>query len=482
MMNTNNENCVLPSMTFFYTDNCERQALAPVAVEATNRGFDVKFSMNSKERAEIGVYCEHACTPNADFSVIMLHDLAQRHDVWPSFWRYEPWSKFDMGIVPGKSWVDRWQTQAGFSIARPRLGVFDLGWPKADLVFRDKNIFANEAEKLRNTLGLKYEKSVLYAPSWENNGKQDDFVKAFIDMPVNVLLKQAPWSDDYPRVLENIRQMNELHRGCAGNVHIIDVEVSIMYCLSLADVLVSDESSVLTEALLLDVPGVAVTDWLIPDSNPPRPASVPYDYVTKTTKAQMRKTVKEILAESESTRQKTRQDRDYQFSHLGKSAVLIMDNIVAAIEGRALPTPAITAQVDIDRTEYLRAEQYLNASDSLEAMKILIPLMQAETECWEVYNDLGTMMFNEGNLEDAFFLLENAVKRAQDPVIPLSNLIEAYCAANQPEMALLNLAQLSRHVSKSQDKIAAIRNCMEALLSVEQSLENQHEVNLAINA
>lgn len=480
MTKTNSSNRSLPAMTFFYTDNCERQALAPVALEAEHRGFEVKFSTNSKERAEIGVYCEHACQPNADFSVIMLHDLAQRHDIWPSFWRYEPWNKFDIGIVPGKSWVDRWQTQAGFSIARPRLGVFDLGWPKADLVFRDKDVFSLEADKLRKTLGLKYEKSVLYAPSWENHGKQDDFVKAFVDLPVNVLLKQAPWSDAYPGVLENIRQMNELHRGCADNVHIIDVEVSIMYCLSLADVLVSDESSVLTEALLLDVPGVAVTDWLIPDTNPPRPASVPYDYVTKTTKSKMRETVEAILAEPENTRQKTRQDRDNQFSNLGKSAVLIMDNIEAAIESKVLPNSPITAQVDLDRAEYLRAEQYINASNTLEAMKVLIPLVQAKTECWEVYNDLGTMMFNEGNLEDAFFLLENAVQRAPDPVIPLSNLIETYCAANQPDMALLNLAQLSRHVPKSQDKIVAIRSCMEALLSVQQ-LEYEHDANLSIS-
>ncbi|MDP3744464.1 MAG: hypothetical protein Q8Q76_09020 [Methylotenera sp.] len=474
MTNSMLEKKTFPTMTFFYTDNCERQALEPIANEAEKRGIDVRFSTNSKEFAEIGVYCEHACTPNADFSVILLHDLAQRHDIWPNFWHYEPWSAFDIGLVPGKSWIDRWQTQADYPVARPRLGVFDFGWPKADLAFRDKEVFSREAEKLRVTLGLKYEKSVLYAPSWENHGKQDDFVKAFVDMPVNVLLKQAPWSDAYPGVLENIRQMNELHRDCADNVHIIDIEVSIMYCLSLADVLVSDESSVLTEALLLDVPGVAVTDWLIPDTNPPRFASVPYDYVTKTTKAQMRQTVEAILNEPENIRQKTRQDRDNQFSNLGNSAVLIMDTITAAFEGRELPHPAIAAKVDLDRAEYLRAEQFLNASNTLEAMKIMLPLVKAETNCWEVYNDLGTMMFNEGNLEDAFFLLENAVKRAPNPVIPLSNLIETYCAADQADMALFNLAQLSRYVPKTHNKVAAIRSCMEAMLSDTQNPAYTH--------
>ena len=31
------------------------------------------------------------------------------------------------------------------------------------------------------------------------------------------MVKQAPWPDNYPQILENIRRMNELHSGCAGN-------------------------------------------------------------------------------------------------------------------------------------------------------------------------------------------------------------------------------------------------------------------------
>jgi tetratricopeptide (TPR) repeat protein len=459
------ETRLFPRMTFFYLDGCERQTVEPIAAEAAKRGIEVRFSDNLAERAEIGVYCQHACRPNADFSVIMLHDLAQRHDIWPAFWQREPWNAFDIGLLPGKSWIDRWQTQADFPSARPRLGVFDLGWPKADLALRNKEEFGRQAEALRASLGLKHQKSVLYAPSWENHGKQDDFVKAFVDLPVNVLLKQAPWSEAYPTVLESIRQMNELHRGCADNVHIIDTNISIMYCMGLADVLVSDESSVLTEALLLDVPGVAVTDWLIPDCDPPRTACVPYDYVTKTSKAKLRQTVEAILSEPDSTRQKTRMDRDRQFSHLGSSAGRVMDTIEAAIDGRALPHPAAVAQVDLDRTEYLRAEQLLEACQTDKAAKILFELAKAETACWEVYNDLGTLMFKDGDLSAATFLLETAVTKAPEPITPLANLIEVHCAANRPEMALNTLAQLSRHTPKSENALLAIRGCMIALLS-----------------
>lgn len=465
MTNSMPEKTFLPTITFFYTDNCERQALEPIATEALKRGIEVRFSTNSKEHAEIGVYCEHACSPNANFSVILLHDLAQRHDIWPNFWHYEPWNAFDIGCLPGQSWVNRWQTQADFPITLPRLGVFDIGWPKADLVFKDKERFAKEAEKLRQKLGLKYEKSVLYAPSWENHGKQDDFVKAFMDLPVNVLLKQAPWSNSYPQVLENICQMNELHKDCAENVHIIDVEVSIMYCLSLADVLVSDESSVLTEALLLDVPGVAVTDWLIPDTIPPRPASVPYDYVTKTTKAEMRQVVEAILAEPESTRIKTRQDRDHQFSYLGESSMRVMDIIEAGYMKQPFSHPPLIAQVDLDRVEYLRAEQLIANNQVSEGLSILLDLLKNETHCWEVYNDLGDLSFKDGNIEDAKFLIQRAIALSPEPSVPLCNLSEIYCTSNQPDMALATLAQLSRHSSKSEQAISSIRACMLALMS-----------------
>ncbi|HSH87830.1 MAG TPA: hypothetical protein VK958_11340, partial [Methylophilus sp.] len=139
----------LPAITFFFTDNCERQALAPIADEAASRGFPIQWSTDSKQYAEIGVYCEHACKPNAGFSMILLHDLAQRHDIWPHFWHHEPWNAFDMGIVPGPAWVDRWQTQAVFAKARPKLGVFDLGWPKADLVYRNQDAFKQQAQSLR---------------------------------------------------------------------------------------------------------------------------------------------------------------------------------------------------------------------------------------------------------------------------------------------------------------------------------------------
>lgn len=333
----------LNSITFFHSDDCERQAVAPIADEAARRGFDVRFSSDLSERVQIGVYCQHACKPNADFSVIMLHDLAQRHDIWPQFWNTEPWHHFDMGLVPGQAWVDRWASQAGQQTAWPKLGVFNVGWPKADLVYRDRERFADEARKLRAELGLKHERSVLYAPSWENDGKQDDFVRALLDLPVNLLLKQAPWAPEYRGVWDNIHTMNALHQGIADNVHIVDPRVSIMYCIGLSDVLVSEESSVLIEAALLDVPAVSVSDWMIPDRNPPRPACVPFDHVLKTTRAGLRGSIEKLLAEPEVARRSARTLRDRHFAHFGESSCRVVDLLEAALQGGTLPQAPLAA-------------------------------------------------------------------------------------------------------------------------------------------
>jgi tetratricopeptide (TPR) repeat protein len=450
-MNINNTKSPI---TFFYTDNCERQALEPIAQEARNRGYETVYSMNSREYAEIGVYCEHACTPNAKFSTIMLHDLAQRHDVWPNFWHHEPWDRFDLGFLPGESWVDRWKSQAHYPQSRPRLGIFNTGWPKADLVFKDRDMFSKQGELLRQSLNLKHEKTVLYAPSWENNFKQDEFVKAFVDLPVNLLLKQAPWPTTYPDILKNIKEMNDLHAGLAENIHIVDPEISIMYCLGIADAIVSDESSVLTEALLLGVPPVAVVDWLIPDQNPPRKASVPYDYVIKTSRVRMREDVINILENPSAVTSKIHSDRDQQFSNLGSSSKIAMDLIEDGLANASMGSSQfrfspLDATVDADRIEYQRYVDLLAAGDSSKAMEILYLLLEKNTLCWQVYNDFGNLAYKNGNLQDALNMFEKAISLSSSSIMPLSNLIEMYSAINRFDLAHATFIRLCSHLPPS---------------------------------
>lgn len=283
-------------ITFFYTDKGEYHNLKPIADEANRRGYKVTFTENLMQKAEIGVYCQHICHPeNSKFSVILLHDLAQGHNRWPSFWELERWNNFDIGIVPGSSWAFLWAQSACQYYANPRYGVYELGYPKSDLVHSDA--LTQRTEELRKQLNLKYNFSILYAPSWENDGKEDDFVSALCSLPVNLIIKQAHWSEKYDSIIENIRQMRTLHEGRYENVHYIEPEESIMTALSLCDMVVSDESSVMAEALMFGKPSIAVSDWLIPDTTPSRFASIPMEYVVKCKKADLKETAQKLIWE-----------------------------------------------------------------------------------------------------------------------------------------------------------------------------------------
>jgi len=324
------------NITFFCTDKCEKQALQPIADEASARGIPVKFSANSDEKVDIGVYCQHLARPRARLSVVMLHDMAQRHDVWPDYWAHEPWNEFDIGIVPGPLWGRMWGRMKQMRFAQPRIGVFELGWPKADLIYKDISSHESEVDALRDKLDLKYEHTVTYAPSWENHGKQSDFVNALFDLPVNLLLKQAPWSAAYPQVLDSIKQQNSLHENISDKVKIIDPEISIMRVLGLSDLLVSDESSVLFEACLSEVPSLAVSDWLIPDRNPPRLAVVPLQEIAKTPKNELADAVMKMLGDLDAEKQKCIKIREFLYSELGSSSKKIMDLIDGIVSKQTL--------------------------------------------------------------------------------------------------------------------------------------------------
>ena len=93
--------------------------------------------------------------------------------------------------------------------------------------------------------------------------------------------------------------MRNLHQGKFENVYYIEPEESIMTALAICNLVVSDESSVMAEALMFDVPSIAVTDWLIPDTTPSRYASVPMDYVIKCKKAELQDCVQQFLSSPE---------------------------------------------------------------------------------------------------------------------------------------------------------------------------------------
>ena len=322
---------VLPvkkEITFFYMDRAEFYNLEPIAIEAKKRGYKVEFTQELSKKAEIGIYSSHVgCLVNANFSakfsVILLHDMTQGELDWPDLWNDEPWYRFDLGILPGEDWANRWRKCSGFEHAHTKLGVYRLGYPQGDLVSDVHKI--QYAEELKKSLNLKYPYSILYAPSWENDGKEDDFVKALCDLPVNLIIKQANFDASYGEMIKNIQEMRELHEGKYDNVYYIDTRESIMSVIPFCDILVSEESSVMTEALLYDKPSIAVMDWLIPDVTPHRKAAVPFDYVYKCEKRQLREKVEELMARTMAGEVVSKTTE--VFSNIGNCSSDIMDLI-----------------------------------------------------------------------------------------------------------------------------------------------------------
>lgn len=321
-------------ITGFYTDKCEILTLLPLAEMAPSRGYTFTLSTDGGERAEIGIYPAHApyrLNKKSRFSLGVLHDLAQGHNTWPDIWVNEPWNPFDIGILPNQDWADRWQLARRNLLANPRLGMFVGGWPKADVVTNNKEHFNKEAQTIRDNLRLKYDTSVLYAPSWEMDAQQHEFVLALKDQPVNLIIKQAPWPDTYPDQQENIRIMAELHRNYADNIYIIDPKVNIMHCLALADIVVSDHSSVLVEALLFAIPSVAVRDWTIIE--PGVLNTFPLDFVFHVVKSELQTKVRHLLKYKESLKVGLEEQKDRFFPYRGESSKRFFDILDAVMQG-----------------------------------------------------------------------------------------------------------------------------------------------------
>lgn len=315
---------VKKDITLFYQDKGEYYNLLPIKAEAIRRGYTVHESDRLDDLAEIGIYCQHFGKPqNSKFSLVLLHDMAQGHNRWPNIWELERWNVYNIGILPGKMWGNRWK-KCGFNYyANSKNGVYTFGYPKSDLVY-DEDII-KKVQKLRKKFNMKDKISILYAPSWENDEKEDDFVRALASLDVNLLIKQAHWPKEYESVNSNIKKMRKLHEGRYENVFYIEPEESIQVALEMCDIVVSEESSVMTEALIYNKPSIAVIDWLIPDTNPSRVASVPFDYVCKCKKVELREKIEKILENPKNIDIKEKCN-DF-FLNKGKVNSLIMDAI-----------------------------------------------------------------------------------------------------------------------------------------------------------
>lgn len=264
--------CVYP------TDWIEEQSLEPFLSAMEARGVAAHVDRTMSTPSEVGLFLAHHCANRpslSDCPVISLHDLGQAHNVWPNFWRKEPWGDYAYGILPNRFW-EKMYTSNCDSSSKPKLGVRTLGWPKADSAIRDRLSKPSEGSPFRNKHGVL---TVLYAPSWEFDNQQDKFVRSIKDLPVHIVIKQQFWTGmgHFDRVMEMARE----HQGKWQNVTILDPKTRIFDVLPHVDCLVSDESSTMIEGAMVGCVPIAVMDWKVPDTNPPRPPSVPFPFVVK---------------------------------------------------------------------------------------------------------------------------------------------------------------------------------------------------------
>ena len=312
-------------ITFIYMDSAEKALFQPIAEEAQRRGYTVCMTQDKFTKCEIGFYCQHVNFPQySKFSVIMLHDIIQQYSNWPDIWYREPWHKYDLGILPSNLWEQNWLAASHNFYARPRKGIYKVGWPKADAVAAlDKQAYKADFQK---KYGLDPEKkTVLYAPSWENDGKQDDFVQAMLKLDVNILIKQAAVNPEkFPDMAKAIAQMHALHKD-NPRVIMLDPTLNIFNAILAADVLVSEESSTMCEAMMMGIPSVSVSDWLIPDCTPSRYPECNYDFVIMTKKANLADCVQQIIDNYDAQQAIAQKYREDTFPNIGTSASIIMD-------------------------------------------------------------------------------------------------------------------------------------------------------------
>ena len=323
-------------ITFIHMDLAEKAIYEPIAEEAKRRGYNVRFTEDKFAKCEIGFYCQHANFPQfSRFSVIMLHDIIQQYGNWPDLWLREPWNKYDIGLLPSNQWVDNWNKCSQWYYANPRKGMYKIGWPKADKYANlDREEYKKEFNKKYNLCDSK--KTILYAPSWENDNKQDDFVQAMLKLDVNIIIKQYPADPDiFPNQAFEIRRMYELHKD-NPRVTIIDPKTNIIEAIMGCDVLVSEESSTMCEAVMMGIPAVSVSNWLIPDVTPKRLPECNYDFVFMTKKEELSDYISEMLLNYDDVLKKVDNFRKTTFGDVGSASQIIMDIIDDCIDDKQI--------------------------------------------------------------------------------------------------------------------------------------------------
>ena len=319
-------------IVFFYEDIIEKQLLEIVSKKFKKNNYSVQFSKNFSKETDIGFFASPSSSikkHSSKLSIISLGGMDQGKLFWPNIWLKEPWNKFDIGLLPGKHWSNMWQKCSWFNSSRPKYLVAEVGWPKTQKFISKM--------KLNNKLNKKF--TILYAPCFESDLKGHNVVDAIKNTNIKLMVKHHAWKEPleikkFSDIKKNIKKISIYAKKNLGDrVKVIKPTEDIFNYFSSADLLITDESSVIYESLLFNIPALSCKDWPMRSNNTNKPRKIKMDkdvciYINKNN---LHKTIKMIKSNYKKYQKHIHKKKEKYFSNLTKCNDIIyklVDDIV----------------------------------------------------------------------------------------------------------------------------------------------------------
>lgn len=321
-----------PTLHFVFEETITAQLWAPVMEQASSRGLQFTSGPNPNVVADIGFYADDYSIPGPQsLTLISPNGLDQIHDSHrqpEAFFLRENWSLFDLGLLPGPIWERHFLTATRNADCQPKIGAVVVGWPKSDALFPKQ---FNQQYRIDGN----HKRRILYAPNIECDGKQDEVISALQGLHVELVVKHwesAEEAELYPGLLthsylKNLTQVNE-RANHLDWVTVLSPSLNFVDVASTADLLITDQSSVMTEALLCGVPTIAVSDWRHNCGSECDPSRDEACLVVE--RAAIRDGVKQVLDNYADFARTALRLRDVHFSNLGTASSEILDTALRA--------------------------------------------------------------------------------------------------------------------------------------------------------
>jgi spore coat polysaccharide biosynthesis predicted glycosyltransferase SpsG len=318
-------------ITFYHQDLAQKHLFQYISKHFNKKKFKIKFTKNFNYKSDIGFYAENSNNIkkiNSKISFITLGGIDQGKLFWPNFWKKESWNKFDFGFLPSIHWAKMWKCSSWLDKSRPKIAMLLTGWPKSEEITKVKLRKKNKIE------------TILYAPCFETDNKGMDVVNALENQKINLLVKHLPWNEKkqikkFKDVRDNIKKMiSYSKKKLKSRVKIINNKDNIMKYYNKADLLITDESSVMYEALLYNLPSLSCDDWPMRINNSNKPRKIKKDsrvclYVKK---RNLKKKINILRYQNKKLQKNCIVKKNYFFSYINSSAKNIVDFIETYLE------------------------------------------------------------------------------------------------------------------------------------------------------